>query len=385
MNILIAIDSFKGSLTTTELAETISKGITDVSDKFKVQKTPIADGGEGTYKTLVQGLGGKTIVTKVSDPLFNEITAEYGILPDKTAVIEMAQSSGLPLVPKQLRNPMNTTTYGVGELIKDAIFRGVRSFIIGIGGSATNDAGIGMLSALGFKFKDALGNELKPVGSSLLKIKEIDSSGVLNELDECEFLVACDVDNPLYGNNGAAFVYAKQKGASLEDIIELDKGLENFGNVVLNEKNIDISNVPGSGAAGGLGGGFLGFLNAKLESGTKIIFNKLDIENKVKNADIIITGEGKLDFQSIMGKAPIGVAKLAKKYDKIVIAFAGSITEDAIAGHDYGITSMFSIIDSPMTLENAMKKDNALKLLYKQTNELFRLIYKISDFPTYLI
>jgi len=377
MNILIAIDSFKGSLTTTELADTISRGITDVSKDFIIEKMPIADGGEGTYKTLVQGLGGKTVEIEVHGPLFEKVNAEYGILLDKTAIIEMAQSSGLPLVEEHLRNPMNTTTYGVGEMIKDAISRGSRNFIIGIGGSATNDGGIGMLNALGYIFNDAEGNELKPIGSSLSKISSIDSSNALNELSECTFLVACDVDNPLYGENGAAHVYGRQKGASEEDIVMLDSGLKNFGNVVLKHNDSFISNVPGSGAAGGLGGGFIGFLNATLESGTKIIFSKLNIEEKIKNADLIITGEGRLDFQTIMGKAPIGIAKLAEKHNKSVIALAGSITEDAKKGHDFGITSMFSIIDSPMSLEDAMNKENALRLLYNHTNELFRLIDKI--------
>ncbi len=377
MNILIAMDSFKGCLSTTELADIISKGIQDVSMDFKIEKIPIADGGEGTYKTLVKGIGGETVVTKVHGPLFNQIEAEYGILEDKTAIIEMAQSSGLPLVPEIFRNPMNTTTYGVGELIKDAIKKGSRNFIIGIGGSATNDAGIGMLNALGYEFKDVKGNTLQPNGSSLSKIHTVHTENVLSELEECRFLVACDVDNPLYGPNGAAHVYAKQKGASDLQVIDLDKGLENFGKIVKETRNIDITTIPGSGAAGGLGGGFIGFLNAKLESGSSIIFDKLNIESKIEQADIIITGEGKLDFQTVMGKAPMGIAQLAKKHNKIVIALAGSITEDAKKGHDFGITSMFSIIDSPMTLDHAMNKGNATRLLYNQTNELFRLIHKI--------
>lgn len=377
MKVLIAVDSFKGSLSTTELAETISKGITDVSEDFIIEKIPIADGGEGTYKTLVQGLGGKTVEVIVHDPLFQKITAEYGILLDKTAIIEMAQSSGLPLVKEELRNPMNTTTYGVGELIKDAISKGSRNFIIGIGGSATNDGGIGMLNALGYTFLDQSGKELEPIGSSLQYIDSIDSTNKLKELDECSFLVACDVDNPLFGENGAAYVYGAQKGASKEEIITLDKGLKNFGSVIKNYNGKDISNIPGSGAAGGLGGGFIGFLNAKLESGTKIIFEKLNIEEKIKNTDLVITGEGKLDFQTVMGKAPIGIAKLAEKYHKPVIAIAGSVTEEAKKGHDFGITSMFSIIDSPMSLETAMDKENALRLLYNHTNELFRLINRL--------
>ena len=374
MNILIAIDSFKGSLSTTELADTIGKGITDVSSDYIVNKIPIADGGEGTYNTLVQGLGGKKVRIKVKDPLFNNIFAEYGILPDKTAVIEMAQSSGLTLVPHNLRNPLNTTTYGVGEMIIDAISKGCKEFIIGIGGSATNDCGIGMLNALGYVFRDKFNQKLIPVGSELSKIKVIDASSVINELNNCNFLVACDVDNPLYGKLGAAHVYGKQKGASIENIENLDNGMRNFSNVIKIFNGKDISNIEGSGAAGGLGGGFIGLLNSTLSPGINIIFDKLNIVEEIKKADIIITGEGKLDFQTIMGKAPIGVAKIAKTFNIPVIALAGSVTEDAKKGHDFGITSMFSILDSPMDLEYAMEKENAKRLLYNKTNELFRLI-----------
>ncbi len=377
MNVLIAIDSFKGSLTTTQLADAISQGILDVSTDFVVEKVPIADGGEGTYETLVQGLGGETISVEVHGPLFEQRIASYGILEDKTAIIEMAQCSGLPLVPEQLRNPLNTTTFGVGELIKDAITKGCRTFIIGIGGSATNDGGIGMLNALGYQFLDAKGNLLTPIGSSLELIDRIDTTNVWKELDDCTFLVACDVDNPLYGERGAANVYGRQKGATEEQVIQLDNGLQNFGNVVLQQMKQQIADVPGSGAAGGLGGGFIGFLNATLQPGTDIIFQKLGIEEKVKHADIIITGEGRLDFQTVMGKAPIGIAKIAKRYHKPVIALAGSLTKDAFLGHDAGITSMFSILDAPMTLDYAMNQENALRMVYHQTNELFRLIHTL--------
>jgi len=377
MNVLIAVDSFKGSLSTTELADTISKGIAEVSNDFKIEQMPIADGGEGTYKTLVQGLGGTTITKEVHGPLFEKVEAQYGLLLDNTAIIEMAQCSGLPLVEEKLRNPMNTTTYGVGELIKDAISKGSRNFIIGIGGSATNDAGIGMLSALGYEFKDKQGRVLEPIGSSLLHINEITTSKVIEELDECTFLIACDVDNPLYGTNGAAYVYGKQKGASVEEVVVLDSGLENFGKIVKKFNGKSITDIPGSGAAGGLGGGFIGLLNAELKPGTDIIFEKLNVRAKIEKADIIVTGEGRLDFQTIMGKAPIGIAKIAQEYNKIVIALAGSVTEEAYKGHEFGITSMFSILDSPMNLEQAMDKENAIRLLYNHTYELFRLIHKL--------
>ena len=377
MNILIAVDSFKGSLTTNELADTISIAIKDISSDYKIKKMPIADGGEGTFETLVQGLGGEEIELEVSGPLFDKVKAKYGILEDKTAIIEMAQSSGLPLVPEHLRNPLNTTTYGVGELIKDAISRGCRNFIIGIGGSATNDGGTGMLSALGFAFKDVEGQTLPPIGSSLKYISHIDDSNSLPELKECTFLVACDVDNPLFGDKGAAYTYGPQKGATPEIVQRLDKGLINFNEVIKKTYNEDISSIPGSGAAGGLGAGFIGFLNSELKPGTDIIFEKLNIEEVIKQSDLIITGEGKLDFQTVMGKAPIGVSRLAQKHSIPVIALAGTVTEEALIGHDYGITSMFSIMDSPMSLTQAMDKETAKRLLYKKTNELFRLIHKL--------
>ena len=379
MNILIAIDSFKGSLSTDELCDAIEKGILKVSSDYYIKKTPIADGGEGTYKTLVSGLGGKTIRIPVKDPLFKDIEAEYGILKDHTAIIEMATSSGLPLVPMHLQNPLNTSTYGVGQMIADAIDKGCRKFIIGIGGSATNDGGIGMLEALGYRFYDRHHNSLIPIGSSLDKIAHIDQTSKKSELDECEFLIACDVDNPFYGPNGAAYVYGPQKGANPEEVKTLDSGLKSFNEVIKRTFNKDLSNLSGAGAAGGLGGGFYAFLNAELKPGIDIIFEKLQIENQISWADLIITGEGKLDFQTVMGKAPIGIAKLAKKQNKPVIALAGSITKDAYKVHDHGITSMFSIINRPMTLETAMDKIQAIELVINQTSEIFYLIKNLKS------
>lgn len=374
MNVLISIDSFKGSLTTNELSDAIEQGIREVSSDFVVKKIPIADGGEGTYKTLVDGLGGTTISLHVKGPLFEDVIAEYGILQDNTAIIEMAQSSGLPMVPINLRNPLNTSTFGVGEMINDAINRGCRTFIIGIGGSATNDGGIGMLAAMGYQFMDKDSNVLTPIGSSLNNISYIDYSNVRKELKECKFLIACDVDNPFYGPRGAANVYAKQKGATPEQIITLDQGLQNFATVIERELKIDVAHLQGSGAAGGLGGGFRAFLGGELRPGIEIIFEKLDLIHNIEWADIIITGEGRLDFQTVMGKAPIGVAKLAKEHNKIVIALAGNVQDDAISAHDHGITSMFSIIDSPMSLDEAMDTKNAKRLVKKSVKEIFNLI-----------
>ena len=374
MKTLIAIDSFKGSLTSMELSDTIENGINEVSSDFLVRKIPITDGGDGMFETIVRSLRGEKIKLRIKNPVLKDINAEYGIVNKDTAIIEMAAASGLILIPEQLRNPLNTSTFGVGQMIEDAINKNCRNFIIGIGGSATNDGGIGMLSALGYKFYDSTGDELPPIGSSLNRIINIDSHNIINHLNDCSFQIACDVDNPLYGPNGAAHVYAKQKGASEEDILVLDQGLKNFSEIIKRELKIDISSEKGTGAAGGLGGGFKAFLNAELKPGIDLIFDLLKVEENVKWADIIITGEGKLDFQTIMGKAPIGVSILAKKYNKIVIALAGSVTDDAEKAHDYGMTAMFSIMDAPMTLEEAMEKSRAKKLVRKKVIEIFRLI-----------
>ena len=374
MNVLIAIDSFKGSLTSQELSNVIESGINEVSEDFVVNKIPISDGGDGMYDALLFGLRGAKVKLRVKDPLFNEIDTEYGIINNETAIIEMASVSGLTLIAKEKRNPLNTTTYGVGQMIKDAIHKKCRNFIIGIGGSATNDGGIGMLSALGYKFYDNESNELAAIGSSLNTISKIDASHSIKHLDECSFRIACDVDNPLYGPKGAAHLYAKQKGASEEDILVLDQGLKNYSDLIKRDFGIDVSSLEGAGAAGGLGGGFKAFLNAELKPGIDIIFDLLKIEEKIKWADIVITGEGRLDYQTLMGKAPIGISNLAKKYNKTVIALAGSVSDDAIKMHNYGVTSMFSIMDSPMTLLNAMDWDNAKRLVRKKVVEVFRLI-----------
>ncbi|GKZ03073.1 glycerate kinase [Paraclostridium bifermentans] len=317
MKIVISIDSLKGSLTSIEAANAIKKGILSVDNKSDVVIMPLADGGEGTVEALVQGMNGEEKVISVTGPINEKVNATYGILKEtNTAIIEMAQASGLPLVPAELRNPLNTTTYGVGEIIKEAIEKGCRNFIVGIGGSATNDCGVGMLQALGFEFYDENDNLVELGGKVLNQIKRIKTDNKLKELDDCNFKIACDVNNPLYGENGAAYIYGPQKGATKEIVKELDKGLKNFAEVVKKDLGKDIAHIEGAGAAGGLGFGFLGFLNSKLESGIKIILDEIKLEEVVKDADIVITGEGRLDNQTAMGKAPIGVAKLAKNMEQ---------------------------------------------------------------------
>ncbi|MGL4425319.1 MAG: glycerate kinase family protein, partial [Cetobacterium sp.] len=327
-----------------------------------------------TVSSLVEGTNGKFIKVVVNNPLMEKIEATYGIMGDGTAVIEMAEASGLPLIPAEKRNPMKTTTYGTGEIIKDAILKGCREFIIGLGGSATNDAGLGMLQALGFKFLDENKKELGFGGEILSKVKFIDSTNKLKELNECKILVACDVDNPFYGSRGAAEIYSRQKGATEEMVVELDNGLKNLAEVIKLEMNTDISNLSGAGAAGGLGGGIVAFLNGKLCPGIDMILEKVELEKKLVAADFVITGEGRLDHQTAMGKAPVGVSKVAKKFNIPVIALAGGLTDDAIKTHEKGIDSFFSIINYPITLEDAMKKEIAYKFVKSNSEEIFRLI-----------
>jgi len=377
MKVVIAIDSLKGSLSSIEAGMAIKEGILKAC-KADVIVKPLADGGEGTVDALLFGMGGTKIQMEVTGPLGDKITGSYGILEDgKTAVLEIAEAAGIKLVPREKLNPLYTTTYGAGEMIRDAIVRGCRNFIVGIGGSATNDCGIGMLSALGYEFYDADGNTVEPVGKDLIRIAGISSENALKELSECSFKVACDVNNPLYGPMGAAHVYGPQKGATPEIVKLLDDGLRSFSEAVKKSTGKDTASIPGTGAAGGLGYAFVTFLNAKLESGINIILNEIKLEEDIKDADFVITGEGKLDFQTAMGKAPVGVAKLAKKYGKKVIAFGGGVTEDASKCNEEGIDAFFSILQLPMTVEEAMEYETARKNLISTSNQLFRLISAI--------
>jgi glycerate 2-kinase len=374
MKVVVAIDSFKGCMTSNEVSYAVEKGIRQVYQDAEVIKVPIADGGEGTVDTLIEGLGGQLIKHDVHNPLMRKITAYYGILKDHTAIIEMAACSGLPLLKEHERNPMKTTTFGVGELIKDAIDRGCREFIIGIGGSATNDGGLGMLEALGYVFYDEHHQKLKGIGESLSKVAYINDSDKLPQLKECRFTILCDVDNPFYGKLGAAHVYGRQKGADTEMIEVLDHGLKHFSSMIIKWLNKDISMLKGAGAAGGLGGGFSAFLNGELLPGIDVIFDKIKINEKMKDADFLITGEGKMDFQSVMGKVPAGVSQLGRKYQIPVIGIVGSLMEEAYQMHEHGLTALFSIMNAPMSLDEAMERDRAMKLVENNTREIFRLI-----------
>lgn len=379
MRILIAPDKFKGSLSASEVANNIEKGILKVFPKSIITKVPMADGGEGTVESLVKASGGKIIKINVKDPLFRERESFYGILGDgQTAIIEMAAASGLYLLEDHEKNPMITTTYGTGQLIKDALSKGCRKFIIAIGGSATNDGGAGMAAALGVKFYDREGREIGPRigGKDLSQIYSIDTSNLDRELKSCEFIVACDVKNPLIGESGASRVYAFQKGATEEMVEVLDKNLEYYGRLLEKHFNKKIIDVPGAGAAGGLGAGLMAFLNAELKSGIEIVSETLKLEEKIREADIVISGEGKIDFQTSFGKTISGIARVCKKYNKPFIVIAG-IVENIEKLYEIGVSSGFSIIDKPMSLEDSMK--NASILLEKSAERIFRLIKFIKN------
>ncbi len=377
MRYIVALDSFKGSLTSLEAGSAVREAILDLEQKNEVVVLPLADGGEGTVEAMYSGLGGTLVEILVTGPLQEKVNAKYCILPaGKTAVIEMAYAAGLTLVPENKRNPLKTTTYGVGEIIKDAINRGCRKFIVGIGGSATNDGGTGMLSALGYKFLDENGNEIPLGAEGLEKLKSVSYAEAIPELKNCSFRVACDVTNPLCGEFGCSAVFAPQKGATKEDITKMDLWLRSYADITKTLFPESDSQYPGTGAAGGLGFAFHSFLNGELKSGVSIILQEIGFEKYVLNADVVITGEGRLDAQTAMGKAPVGVAKIAKKYDKKVIAFAGSVSDGAEVLREQGIDEFYGITPPEMPLEIAMKKDVAYKNLYNTVQKV--MVEKVS-------
>lgn len=355
MNIIIVPDSFKESLTSTEVARAVEDGFKEIFPNALFTKIPIADGGEGTVEALVAATKGKVITTSVIGPLGNSIKSFYGVCGDKkTAVIEMAAASGLDLVPMKMRSPLVTTSFGTGELIKDALDAGFRRFIIGIGGSATNDAGVGMLQALGAKFLDINGKEISYGGGSLAFLEKIDISELDSRVLESYIEVACDVNNPLTGPNGASVIFGPQKGATPQMVKTLDDCLVHFAKIVQRDLEKEIDKQSGAGAAGGIGAALQGFLNAKLLSGVDIIIKQTKLRDLLKDASLLITGEGRIDSQSIFGKAPVGVAKVAKESGVPVIAIAGSLGSDASAVRDYGINAVFSVVNTPCTLEEAL-------------------------------
>lgn len=376
MKFLIAVDSLKGSLSSIEANKAVAEGLLKANPYFSIQSLPVADGGEGTVEALVYATGGQFVDSVVTGPLGQPVRARYGILGDKmTAVIEVAEACGLPLIPKDERNPLFTTTYGVGELILDAIEKGCHDFIIGLGGSATNDAGVGMLQALGYQFFTKAG-ELAGLGADAHKeISRIDIGKVPEQVKAAKFRVACDVNNPLYGLNGAAYIYGPQKGATPEMVIKLDEGLRNFANVVLEQLGTDLQSISGAGAAGGLGAAFAGFLEAELESGVELILELARFEEQLQGVDLVITGEGKMDRQTSMGKAPAGIALLAKQHKIPVIALAGDISEGNPSLHESGITAYFTIVGGPTSLEKAMKPETTRTNLIRTGEQIGRVLY----------
>lgn len=373
MRIVIAPDSFKGSLSSKDVCNALSNGIKRAVDA-EIYEVPIADGGEGTVDAMVLSAGGRISDIEVMGPLSDKVKGYYGILNDGTAVIEMAASSGLYLVPDDKRNPLKTTTYGVGELIKAALDNGCRNFIIGIGGSATNDGGAGMAEALGVKFLDKSGNSIPHGGGNLDKLQSVDISQIDRRVYSSKFIVASDVENPLCGKNGASAVYGPQKGATPEMVEILDANLHHYSDIVKSTIKKDMANIPGAGAAGGLGFGLMAFLNAELKPGIDIVMKVAKLEEKIKSSDIVITGEGNTDYQTAFGKAPSGIAKLAKKYGKPVIVLSGGLGKNYKALYKIGVTSLFSIVDKPMTLKDAM--ENASDLISDRIEDIMRLICK---------
>lgn len=416
MKILIAIDSFKGSLSSKEAGEAIKSGILRIIPNAEVLISPLADGGEGTVETLVEALGGSLETVRVKGPLFQEVEAHYGILSEsekfqaeiksdthretlpedpskahseapsetdsqyspedgKLAVMEMSQASGITLLSPEKRNPLKTSSYGVGQMILDAYYKGCRRFLIGIGGSATNDGGIGMLTALGFRFTKENGEEISPIGEGLKDLVKIENSSVPEGLLQCSFQIACDVENPLYGENGASLIYGFQKGGNKELLSQMDLWMKHYSELVKEYNPAANSEAPGSGAAGGLGFAFRSFLQGELKSGVSLILEETKLSEKMQGADLVITGEGRLDEQSAMGKAPIGVAKLAKSQRILVVAFAGAVTEGAKACNQAGIDAYFPILRGISTLEEAMEKENARRNLEDTVEQVISLYH----------
>ncbi|TYP56169.1 glycerate kinase [Thermosediminibacter litoriperuensis] len=383
MKVVIAPDSFKGSLTSLQAANAMERGVMKAASStnadVEAYKIPMADGGEGTVEAVICAAGGRIVKTRVLDPLGRMIDSFFGVLPDGTAVLEMAAASGLNLLKPGERNPMVTTTYGTGQLIKAAMDYGCRKLIIGIGGSATNDGGVGMAQALGIKFLDAEGKEIGFGGGELSRIERIDISGLDPRVKEADIVVACDVKNVLCGPGGASAVYGPQKGATPEMVKILDENLRHLAEVIKKDLGKDIAEVPGSGAAGGLGAALIAFLNSQLRPGIEIIMDITHFSDRVSKADLIITGEGCTDYQTLFGKVPFGIGQVAKRFNKPVICISGSLGENYEQLYDAGITALFSITNKPMTLEEAMERGE--ELLEKAAENVFRVYcLRVIDF-----
>ena len=375
MKVVIAIDSFKGSLSSLQAGTAAATGIYRVDPKVETVVRPLADGGEGTVQALTEGLGGRLVSVSVTGPAGKQVICPYGIIDrTQTAIIEMSGAAGITQVHGDEKNPLYATTYGVGEVICDAIRNGCHRFIIGIGGSATNDGGIGMLKALGVRFLDENDVDAGEGGQALAKVSRIDISGLNPLLREAHIQVACDVNNPLCGEIGSTYVYGPQKGVTENQKKQLDEDMAHFAQITSQALGTDYCNTPGAGAAGGLGFAFLSYLGATLTPGIELILNAVGLKQELSDADVVVTGEGRLDFQTAMGKAPVGVAKLAKKHHAKVIAFAGSVTKEAAACNKEGIDAFFPILRNICTLAEAMDSATAKANMTATAEQVFRLL-----------
>lgn len=355
MKIVIAPDSYKESLSALDVAAAIEAGFREVFPAAEYVKIPVADGGEGTVEAMVAATSGTLVRLTATGPLGEPVAAFYGLSGDeRTAFIEMAAASGLELVPVAQRNALITTSWGTGELIKNALDRGVEHIIIGIGGSATNDGGAGMIQALGARLLDSTGRDLAPGGAALAQLAQIDISGVDARIKACRFEVACDVTNPLTGEKGASAVFGPQKGATPAQIAQLDRALAHYASLIQRDLDIDVLHIAGGGAAGGMGAALHAFCQAELRSGIEIVTEALGLAEQVRDADLVITGEGRIDSQSVNGKVPIGVARVAKQFNKPVIGIAGSLTPDVGVVHAHGLDAVYSVLFSICSLEEAL-------------------------------
>ena len=373
MKIVIAPQAFKGSLSALNVANAVQKGVRRIFPDAQILTCPVADGGDGTLETLVESSGGKIMETNVADPTGKPIVAQWGAMGDgNTAVIEMARTSGLALLTLEERDPLNATTYGLGEIIVSALNKGFRKFIVGIGGSATNDAGAGMAQALGIRLMDREGRNLVFGGAALQNLSVIDTSSIDQRVLESNFQIACDVNNPLTGPEGASAVYGPQKGATEENVRQLDSALGVFAEVTKRDLGKDISNLEGAGAAGGLGAGMIAFVEGHLRSGVDIVLDTVNLAEKLESADLVITGEGSIDFQTVYNKAPIGVARMAKARGIPTIGISGMLGKNYQIVHNHGIDAALSIANGPISLEESLQ--NAPSLISEAVEESLRLI-----------
>lgn len=372
MKFLFASDSFKGTLSSERIIELLTQAAKDVFPECEVLGVPIADGGEGTVEALISATKGNKQIVQVHGPLMELTESYYGIIHEDTAVIEMAAASGLPMIPKSRRNPLNTTTYGTGELIREALDAGYRKIFIAIGGSATNDGGMGAMSALGIRFLDEDGSRLQGTGAELSKVVDIDVSELHPGVMQSEITVMCDVNNPLTGPEGATYTFGKQKGATPEILDEIEEGMKHYARIIRDQFGVDANEIPGAGAAGGLGAALCIFLQAKMVSGIETVLDLIDFKSLLDDVDIVITGEGRIDWQSAYGKVPSGVGKRCKEKGVPVIAIVGGIGEGVEKIYDFGVESIISTINGAMKIEEALER--ADELYISAAERLFRII-----------